>query len=185
MTARVKSSIWLIVFALTTIGCERASDRGSAVAVTPSSVRAARRAFDGAPPVIPHPLQTAKCVSCHNETGRELPGMGFAPANPHGDTPAGNRVANCKQCHVFASDAELFADSSFVRLVREPRRGERQHPAAPPTIPHAIQMRENCDACHSGPAARPEIRCTHAERANCRQCHVHSLDPAEPFVPGI
>ena len=43
---------------------------------------------------------------------------------------------------------------------------------SPPVIPHQLQMRENCLACHAGPGAPKEIRVSHPERINCRQCHV-------------
>ena len=43
---------------------------------------------------------------------------------------------------------------------------------SPPVIPHQLQLRENCLACHAGPSAPKEIRVTHPERVNCRQCHV-------------
>ena len=45
-------------------------------------------------------------------------------------------------------------------------------PASPPTIPHTLQLRENCLACHGGAASRVEIRTSHPERPRCRQCHV-------------
>ena len=38
-------------------------------------------------------------------------------------------------------------------------------------MPHSLQNRENCLACHAGPAAPIEIKVSHPERSNCRQCH--------------
>ena len=43
-----------------------------------------------------------------------------------------------------------------------------------PSIPHPLEGRENCLACHTGPAAREEIRTSHPERERCQQCHVPS-----------
>src|SRR5438309_206520 len=48
-----------------------------------SQRRSARRAYDRAPPVIPHPRLGGACIHCHGDTGRELPGIGWAPPNPH------------------------------------------------------------------------------------------------------
>jgi cytochrome c-type protein NapB len=55
-------------------------------------------------------------------------------------------------------------------------------PASPPPIPHALQMRENCRACHAGPGAVAELRTTHPERVTCRQCHALGAPPVEAFV---
>jgi len=144
----------------------------TAVSRTSSAVRAARRAYVEAPPVIPHAPQGASCVACHTPTGRETPPLGIAPANPHGADGRGFAEGDCRQCHVFATTQAKFVATSFTQRSRRPEHGTRQHPAAPPVIPHAIQLRENCQGCHAGPAARPEIRCTHPERVQCRQCHV-------------
>lgn len=151
-------------------GC--AERPGDAVAVTPTSVRAQRRAYDGAPPVIPHPPQSSRCVACHNDTAVSVTGLGVAPPNPHLNTPGMSAQSRCVQCHVFAATgAAEPPDNAFTGLFR-PLHSSRAGAAAPPTIPHAIFMRESCNSCHSGPAARPEIRCTHPERTRCVQCHV-------------
>jgi cytochrome c-type protein NapB len=55
-------------------------------------------------------------------------------------------------------------------------------PGSPPPIPHALQMRENCRACHAGPGAVAELRTTHPERVTCRQCHALGAPPVEAFV---
>jgi cytochrome c-type protein NapB len=143
-------------------GTARASDR--------FQVRAARRAYDGAPPVIPHPPLGGTCTDCHASTARDLPGVGIAPPNPHLDTP-GMSAARCRQCHVFRQTEELFVPTAFEGLKQVPRKGGRMYADAPPVIPHHLFMRENCNACHSGPAAREEIRCSHPDRVRCLQCH--------------
>lgn len=135
-------------------------------------VRAERRLYDGAPPVIPHADFGADCSACHDSKGISLAGVGYAPASPHDATSAASSTLRCRQCHVFSTTDDLFVASDFVGLQQDLRVGGRLNPISPPTIPHRILMRENCVACHSGPAAREEIRTTHPERVRCRQCHV-------------
>ncbi|MEM7352255.1 MAG: hypothetical protein AAF657_15750 [Acidobacteriota bacterium] len=148
---------------------------------TAATLRAERRAFDGAPPVIPHQNFGIACSECHDREGMEVEGTGFAPPSPHavprwpafGVTTTGmSAISRCQQCHVFDTSDELFVANTFVGLPQDLRRGERLNPFAPPTLPHKTFMRENCTACHSGPAAREEIRTDHPQRARCRQCHV-------------
>ena len=139
---------------------------------TAAAVRADRRAYDGAPPVIPHPDFNANCTSCHTKVGLAIPDVGFAPPMPHGSTSGLSAFANCRQCHVFRKSGDAFRESGFAGLRQDLRRGRRLHGMAPPVMPHPVFMRENCTACHAGPAAREEIRCDHPERANCGQCHV-------------
>lgn len=143
--------------------------------------RALRRAFDGAPPVIPHAPMGANCTSCHNERGVEVPGVGFAPPSPHEATSGMSAMSRCQQCHVFRNEKAEFVTNSFAGLLQDLRKGERLYPGAPPVVPHPTFMRENCLACHSGPAAREEIRCSHPERSRCLQCHASPGD-APAFV---
>jgi len=147
--------------------------------LTASAERAKRRAYDGAPPVIPHEPLGASCTACHTSTGRAVPTLGFAPANPHEPTRGLSATAKCRQCHVFQRTEELFAQTDFIGLPPTFSGGDHLYPGAPAVIPHPVFMRENCNACHSGPAARPEIRCTHPERSNCRQCHVADSLPGK------
>ncbi len=137
-----------------------------------ASVRASRRAFDGAPPVIPHQPFGAGCVACHTADGIEVPDVGFAPPMPHATTGGMSAISRCEQCHLWRQTDDLFTQSSFRGLTQDLRHGERQSDTAPPRIPHQVFMRENCLACHSGKAAREEIRTSHPERARCQQCHV-------------
>ena len=135
-------------------------------------VRAERRAFDGAPPVIAHEDFAMDCNSCHTLEGLDLDDQGFAPPTPHERTLGMSAVSRCQQCHVFSTTDAVFAANDFIGLRQDLRRGARLNPLAPPTLPHRTAMRENCVACHSGPAAREEIRSDHPERTRCRQCHV-------------
>ena len=141
-----------------------------------ASERAARRAYDGAPPVIPHASFGADCAACHTREGLSVPGVGFAPASPHALTPGIGDTARCRQCHVERTTAQLFVPNRFEGLPQDLRRGARAHPLAPPVIPHQLLLRDNCAACHAGPAAREEIRTSHPERERCAQCHVPQAD---------
>ncbi|MCB9889771.1 MAG: hypothetical protein H6836_09365 [Planctomycetes bacterium] len=157
-------------------GCRRAAQQVGVPGVpnahkTVAASRAVRRAFDGAPPVIPHQSFGADCRSCHTGQGTKVDGVGFAPPTPHGEQVDG-AMRRCRQCHVFQIANDQFKPSEFVGLPQDLRHGRRLHPFAPPVIPHQILLRERCAACHTGPAAREEIRCSHPERVRCRQCHV-------------
>jgi nitrate reductase cytochrome c-type subunit len=172
---------WLAVaIAAGLAGCDSAPPQ-PVLDVTASTVRASRRLYDGAPPVIPHAPLNIQCIACHTDTGKEAPPLGFAPANPHGRTEGLSATSNCQQCHVFQREKEVFAESDFEGLAQTFVKADRLYPGAPPVIPHRVFMRENCLSCHSGPVARPEIRCTHPQRTHCRQCHVPVTEPSEPL----
>lgn len=144
--------------------------------------RAERRAYDGAPPTIPHADPGAACGACHDADGQSV-GHRFAPAAPHAGTGAAGATQRCRQCHVFVTTDALFAASGFIGLPQNLRSGGRATPGAPPTIPHRLLMRENCAACHTGPGARDEIRSSHPDRQRCRQCHVPVTDTGEFTSP--
>lgn len=144
------------------------------VVVQTRAERRARRAFEGAPPVIPHGLdpeveRTQDCAPCHAYGGYN-PGLRtYAPRSPHPEQ------TNCLQCHLLPVTGGTFVESDWT-YVSWPAYGSGGALLdAPPTIPHALQQREHCLACHGGTAAAPDIRTIHPERFNCRQCHV----PAE------
>lgn len=139
---------------------------------TQATLRALRRAYDGAPPTIPHKEVGASCVECHNVRGMHVEGLGFAPPSPHEATAGLSSQSLCRQCHVPIRTDELFVANLFEGLRQDLRHGSRQHALAPPRMPHPVFMRENCTACHSGPAAREEIRTPHPERERCQQCHL-------------
>ena len=171
---------------LTAIGCAESDDESStSVELTSTSKRAERRAYDGAPPVIPHEPLKASCVTCHTQSGEAVPRLGFAPANPHFMTSVAGTTQNCRQCHLFQNTQEEFTESTFVGIPQTITKGKRAYPGAPPTIPHSGLMRENCIACHSGQSSRPEIRCKHTERVNCRQCHLFESDESIDAFPEV
>ena len=181
----------MVAFVATwSVGCRPATESVSGPAAGEPTLkivaRAERRAYPGAPPVIPHPALGASCTACHTATGGSTPPLGVAPANPHAESRLAARTTNCRQCHLFVEEQSQFVESQFEPLARATMHGDRAHPTAPPTIPHDVFVRDACLACHSGPAARDEIRCSHSERTNCRQCHVHS-DAAidQPALAGL
>lgn len=158
-----------------TVAPSTAGDREAAVAR-----RAERRAFDGAPPMVPHAvdqLATPACLSCHDR-GVAIAGV-VAPRMSH------ERHDNCLQCHVVAHDPRRGAvtppepATTFVGLV--PHRGDRAWRDAPPTIPHPTRMRERCDSCH-GSRGVLGVRSPHPWRSSCTQCHAPSavLDQRAP-----
>lgn len=172
----VKLLAWSLLFV---VCCGMGWFRGDGRTTVPSAsaLRAERRAYDGAPPVIPHPPLGGTCTNCHAEEARILPGVGIAPPNPHLHTPGLSVASRCQQCHVFKNADTVLVASTFQPLRQEHRRGDRLYPGAPPTVPHALFMREDCNACHDGPTARPEIRCSHPERLHCLQCHARTALP--------
>jgi len=107
---------------------------------TSALARAERRAYDGAPPVIPHENFGATCVECHNERGMSVPEVGFAPPMPHEWTQGLSDVSRCVQCHVFQRTDGEFRPSSFAGFAQDLRRGVRLYETAPPTPPHAVCM---------------------------------------------
>lgn len=154
------------------------------------------RAYPGAPPRIPHELtpdefRTGACKTCHERGGYSRRFLAYVPITPHPEngpclqchvgadqvmavslvTPDPNR--RCHQCHGAGGRSRADAGTSLDwRTTGWPRLSPRTPGRTPPPIPHDLQSRGNCLACHAGPAAVAEIRTTHPERADCRQCHV-------------
>lgn len=148
--------------------------------------RAKRRAFDGAPPVVPHGIterSSAACLTCH------AAGMAF-PMGDRASTICHDLHRSCTQCHVPASSGitnvdVAAADAYFGENTFEGRLGAigvRAAPGAPPMIPHTTWMRERCGACH-GEAGPNPLRTTHTTRTHCRQCHGSSAQ--EEQHPGF
>lgn len=133
--------------------------------------REQNRAFNGAPPTVPHPteqISSASCVACHGEgaitVSLRIPRMSH------------NFLSNCTQCHVENAPQQstdvLFRENDFVGL-EAPNEGPRSYAGAPPQIPHSTWMRSDCMSCH-GYAGLQGIRTTHPWRQNCQQCHAPS-----------
>lgn len=172
----------------------------------PRTLRAFRflRMYPGAPPRIPHGLsseefRTGVCGTCHERGGYSRRFSAYVPVTPHpewgmclqchlgedgamGQIPAtADPNARCSLCHGTSggpprADASITWPSTVWTTL--PSTGRDQ---SPPPIPHELQSRGNCLACHSGPAAVAEIRSPHPERINCRQCHVGLEPGADDF----
>ncbi len=148
------------------------ADRAAAV-----KRRNARRAYNGAPPIIPHAIQTRdvqSCIVCHGKdstvtvAGRNTPKM----SHPY--------FTSCTQCHA-TKDGENFLKGASKKITgiqvsssfkgsASPGVGTRAYKGAPPTIPHRLNMRQNCMACH-GEGMTEAITTSHPQRRNCLQCH--------------
>jgi nitrate reductase cytochrome c-type subunit len=129
-----------------------------------------RRAYAGAPPVIPHPVVNDgvindDCLSCHQDGGFVPEQNCYTPITPHPE------MGNCRQCHVAQTTEQLFVDTEW-KQPDLPKRGRQALPGGPLQMPHTLHFHDNCLACHTGPHAVVEIRTSHPERENCTQCHV-------------
>jgi cytochrome c-type protein NapB len=133
--------------------------------------RALLRAFDGAPPVVPHEIDqisAGDCLRCHGQ-GPEADEKG-APKAPHA------LLATCTQCHIeefseYFEEVELTENAFQGRA--SPPGGHRAYLGAPPVIPHSTHMRSFCLSCH-GPFGPPPLQNDHPERQSCLQCHAPS-----------
>lgn len=139
--------------------------------------RRSRRAFDGAPPVVPHPIpqdSTAACLACH--------GNGMAIKDRVAPKISHAHYGSCTQCHVPAQTGPRISPDPFLLAALADNvfaggaaatKGERAFPGAPPTIPHSTLMRSDCNSCH-GPTGLYGLRTPHPDRQNCVQCHAPS-----------
>jgi nitrate reductase (cytochrome), electron transfer subunit len=143
--------------------------------VRAAAVRKEHRAYDGAPPTIPHEVDhqdVPGCLSCH-EKGMKLGGR-VAPRISH---PS---YQSCVQCHVVGDSPRPLArypdipKNGFVGMASAGN-GSRAWGGAPPTMPHSTHMRDECSSCH-GPTGLPGLRTSHPERQSCVQCHASSAE---------
>jgi len=130
----------------------------------------ALRQYPGSPPYIPHLVEEESqeqiaCLTCHKKGGWTEELKRHTPVTPHPEN------TYCRQCHVRMETESRFVGIDWIS-VPPPRLGRSHLPGAPPPIPHDLQMRGNCIACHVGPGAVVTIRVDHPSRGNCRQCHV-------------
>jgi len=165
------------------------------------------RAFPGAPPRIPHGLTreeylTNRCLVCH-ERGGYAPRFGaYAPVTPHPEyaaclqchvpdamsvgvpLPGERGQLVCRQCHVDPDRPPPSLVSLNWVSRPWPTLGGAALPGGPPIIPHSLQLRGDCVACHAGPGAVRELRTRHPERGNCRQCHV-TQEPDDTVIGSV
>ena len=145
------------------------------------------RAFDGAPPVVPHLVEnqsSQNCLACHGDGMQLGDRIATKISHPH--------YANCLGCHVEQRGSVPFAplvasaNHAGTRTASEdpvngfsglPRTGpgNRAMLGAPPTIPHTTHLRGDCMSCH-GLIARPGLRTSHPWLQNCVQCHAFSAE---------
>lgn len=135
--------------------------------------RARNRAYDSAPPVIPHAIhqpEVSNCLACHEHGIKVGDRVATKVSHPH--------YSNCTQCHVEENRSEPslvkhFLSENEFEGAKRAGPGTRAWPGAPPTIPHTTWMRQDCTSCH-GLVARAGIRTTHPWLTNCTQCHAPS-----------
>jgi len=141
------------------------------------------RQYPGSPPKVPHKVSPSfsgefeNCIACHERGGYDVEQDAYAPVTPHPENEL------CYQCHVPKMTDKLFVESDWLSIP-PPKLGNSQLGGSPPPIPHSLQLRDDCIACHTGSGAVVEIRVDHGERGNCRQCHVEFLatEPALEFT---
>ncbi len=137
------------------------------------------RQYPGSPPRVPHDVDQTfsgdelNCLSCHGLGGFSPEYKKFVPVTPHPENES------CVQCHVPVRTEELFVENNWFSIA-PPKLGRAFLGGSPPPVPHTLQLRENCIACHTGPGTVVEIRVEHSSRGNCRQCHVPVLS-TNPF----
>jgi len=140
--------------------------------------RTERRAFDGAPPVVPHPIDqmtSAACIACHGE--------GIQVGDKVASKMSHQMYGSCTQCHVEQTRETIVTHSAFVGVFGKstfqgapaPQKGERAYVGAPPTVPHTTWMRDNCLSCHGAAGSAP-LRTSHPWRVSCLQCHAPSAE---------
>ncbi len=136
--------------------------------------RSLLRAFDGAPPAIPHAiagLNVQSCLVCHAQ--------GLVVGGSTARMMSHTALTNCTQCHVAAGemfDAPVPApDNTFIGHRSSGYGGARAWIGAPPVIPHTTFMRTNCVSCH-GEHGMAGWRPDHLDRTNCLQCHGTSAE---------
>ena len=137
------------------------------------SERATRRAYNGAPPVIPHAVEKtndAACYACHSQGIRIEQRIARKMSHVF--------FANCTQCHAPppAKPFETIDSTVENRFVgaAAPLAGTRAYPGAPPIIPHSVWMRNECLSCHGGKSAWSGMQSSHPWRSACVQCHALS-----------
>jgi len=136
--------------------------------------RSANRAYDGAPPVVPHPVDqqsAANCLACHRDGLRVGDRVATKISHAH--------FNGCTQCHVESRNSspvpdEPFTTNTFAGMQRSGA-GTRALIGSPPVMPHTTWLREDCLSCH-GLVARAGLRTTHPWLSNCTQCHAPSSE---------
>lgn len=147
-----------------------------------ADARAKLRAFEGAPPVIPHPI-----ADLHVQTCRACHAQGLRAGDKTARMVSHASLTNCTQCHVEADPSATPppppSENGFVGLRASGYGGTRAWAGAPPVMPHATFMRTNCVSCH-GEFGYDGWRPDHLSRSNCIQCHAPAAQ-FEQLSPGF
>lgn len=133
----------------------------------------------GAMPPIPHPVAgREQCALCH------ATGVGGAPKFPADHTGRTNEM--CQLCHKPGSAQPATGQATPAT---KPTTGTPvAKPATAgtaPRIPHPLQNRENCLACHqAGVGGANKVPASHAGRTNetCRGCHQTATTTEAPVI---
>lgn len=135
------------------------------------------RAYEGAPPVVPHSISDLSVQAC-----RECHATGLRAGDKVARMVSHSYLTNCTQCHVEAqvpgdseAGSEFSNGSSFVGLSAAGYGGTRAWAGAPPLMPHSSFMRTNCTSCH-GEHGYDGWRPDHLSRTNCIQCHAPAAE---------
>ena len=149
------------------------------------SARAERRAYDGAPPTVPHPVKQLgdlACVACHTD-GVKVRGRIARPMSHE-------FFANCTQCHA-AEKTSVPIDPNLAHSVPVENSFEGLAPdvwgatawaGAPPEMPHREFMRSECTSCHGG-LGYEGMQTTHPWRQSCQQCHTRDAGLNQNLPP--
>lgn len=136
-----------------------------------AQARARLRAYEGAPPVVPHATEGLSVHAC-----RECHGQGLRAGDKVARMASHTYLANCTQCHVEDQGltqigvAPTPVENLFKGLATSGYGSTRAWVGAPPVIPHTTFMRTNCISCH-GEYGYDGWRPDHLSRTNCVQCH--------------
>jgi cytochrome c-type protein NapB len=120
----------------------------------------ARRAYPGAPPAIPHPVDEREafgkaCLSCHGSGGWVAALRGLRAGARRIPRCLVPRSATCPHPGGAGRGARPCAVRQRLADLRAAAAQRSAMSGSPPPIPHALQMRENCRACHAGPGRCP------------------------------
>jgi cytochrome b subunit of formate dehydrogenase len=156
----------------TCTGCHRAPAAAPARdAGTTAAVDAGAAAPSSGPAAVPHTLEgRAQCSGCHSSGPLAIPA-----------DHAGRGDATCTGCHRGPAAATAAVDA-----------GAAAPPSGAPALPHTVEGREACGACHGATGLRP-MPTDHAGRGDdsCLMCHAvppplasDAGTAAEAGVPG-
>jgi mono/diheme cytochrome c family protein len=147
-------------------------------AAVAAATETSQTATVGGPPAIPHTLEGHQdCVACHG-----LDGIKPFPADH-----AGRTSDTCQACHKPAAASQGEATPTpeplataeptatlqgEVTSTREAQATEEAAAEGPPTIPHTLEGRADCLACHGLDGIKP-FPADHAGRTSdtCQACH--------------